>query len=121
MELSLPNLQPQVAGGLGDAVPDMVAPVASSITVQVWVEHAYVHGLPDASVLTVIGKHDRQMKDSAKFVKLMKTQHVGGGEGLSCNVITLVTSVSADRAVVCIRRKIEADNTLQEKTNMSQA
>ena len=38
---------------LADALPDVVELLAAAIPVQVPVEHAFVHGLPDASPVLV--------------------------------------------------------------------
>ena len=53
VELLLTTLRLHVTGGLEDAVPDVEELVVASVHVQVWVEHTYVHRLPDASLVLV--------------------------------------------------------------------
>ena len=51
--LGLVMLDLSLAGGLEDAVPNMAELVAASVPVQVLVEHAYVHWLPDTSSVLI--------------------------------------------------------------------
>ena len=70
----------------------------------------------------MVGKSDSHVKNSAEFAKLMKTQCVEDGEELcSYDITALFISAPVDKVVVCIRRVLEVDNTLQERTNMSLA
>ena len=57
------------------------------------------------------------MKNSAGFTKFTKAQRVEDGEKLcSYDVTALFTNVRIDKVLACIRRELEADDTLQERT-----
>jgi hypothetical protein len=76
-----------------------------------------------ADIITpVVGNTSRHVKNSDQFSKLVRNFRVEHDQELrSYNVTALFTSVPVNKAVDCIRRKLEADVTLKQRTDMSPA
>jgi uncharacterized protein YifE (UPF0438 family) len=73
-------------------------------------------------ITPVVGNTSRHVKNSDQFSKLVRNFRVEQDQELrSYDVTALFTSVPVNKAVECIRRKLEADVTLKQRTDMSPA
>jgi hypothetical protein len=93
-------------------------PIVSSINIITYTCAKHI-----ADIITpVVGNTSRHVKNSDQFSKLVRNFRVEHDQELrSYDVTALFTSVPVNKAVDCIRRKLEADVTLKQRTDMSPA
>ena len=68
----------------------------------------------------LIGRTQHHIKNSQEFSRVIQAHNIHPQEELrSYDVTALFTSVPVEKAVECIRKKLEEDLTLHKRTNMS--